>query len=137
MRAARGLTIGKLAAFSGVNLETIRYYERIGLMPAPDRTDGGHRVYEDVHRRRLSFVRRARELGFTIEEIRALLDLAQPQRRSCEEVRKIAAAHLEDVRAKIADLTRLERMLAETVGRCTGRGAAPACPVLDVLEGSA
>jgi MerR family mercuric resistance operon transcriptional regulator len=128
------LTIGRLAARSGVNLETIRYYERIGLMPEPGRTVGGHRLYDDEHRARLGFIRRARELGFGIGEIRALLGLAEPQRRSCEEVRVIAAAHLTDVRAKIGDLGRLEAVLAETVGRCQGRGAAPSCPVLEMLE---
>ena len=137
MRPSRGLTIGKLAAASGVNLETIRYYERIGLMPAPDRTEGGHRLYEDDHRRRLVFVRRGRELGFSLGEIRALLDLARPQRRACGEVEKIAAAHLEDVRAKIADLVRLEALLSDTIRRCEGQADAPACPVLDLLEADA
>lgn len=136
MGPPRGLTIGRLATLSGVNLETIRYYERIGLMPEPDRTEGGHRLYEADHRRRLTFIRRARELGFSIDEIRALLDLARPQRRSCEEVRAITAAHLDDVRAKIADLVRLEAVLAETVSRCADDGAAPSCPVLEVLEAS-
>lgn len=131
---ARGLTIGRLASVSGVNLETIRYYERIGLMPEPARTEGGHRVYDVGHRRRLTFIRRARELGFSIEEIRTLLDLAAPQPRACAEVRTIAAAHLDEVRTKIADLTRLEAMLAKTVSLCADNGAAPSCPVLDMLE---
>ncbi len=131
---ARGLTIGRLANISGVNLETVRYYERIGLMPEPGRTEGGHRVYDDGHRRRLTFVRRARELGFSIEEIRTLLDLATPQRRACDEVHTIAAAHLDKVRAKIVDLAKLEAMLAETVSRCAQNGATPSCPVLDMLE---
>jgi MerR family mercuric resistance operon transcriptional regulator len=132
--ARSGLTIGRLAAASGVNLETVRYYERIGIMPEPARTEGGHRVYDGEHRRRLTFIRRARELGFGIGEIRALLDLASPQRRSCDEVRAIAAAHLADVRAKIDDLARLEAVLADTVTRCAGRRSAPSCPVLDILE---
>ena len=72
------LTIGRLADGAGVNLETIRYYERIGLMPKPGRTEGGHRNYASAHVRRLTFIRRARELGFAIEDIRALLDLAEP-----------------------------------------------------------
>src|SRR5579871_710058 len=114
MSPAPRLTIGRLAASSGVNLETIRYYERIGLMPAPGRSEGGHRLYEDAERRRLAFIRRSRELGFSIEEIRALIDLATSS-RSCEAVRPIAAAHLADVRAKLADLKRLEAVLAGTV----------------------
>jgi len=86
------LTIGKLAATAGVNLETVRYYERIKLMPMPARTSSGHRTYEEGHIRRLAFIRRARELGFSIEQIRALLALAEPSRASCTEVREIAIA---------------------------------------------
>ena len=88
------LTIGKLANSAGINLETVRYYERIGLMPEPGRTEGGHRNYATVHVRRLTFIRRARELGFAIEDIRTLLELAEPGRVSCGEVQKIAARHL-------------------------------------------
>ena len=134
MSSRTGHTIGRLASLTGVNLETIRYYERIGLMPEPGRTEGGHRVYDDDHCRRLTFIRRGRELGFGIEEIRALLALAEPHRRSCEEGRKLASDHLESVRAKIADLVRLEAILAATVQQCDGQGAAPACAVLDLLE---
>ena len=130
----RGLTIGKLAAAAGVNLETVRYYyERIKLMPPPARTDGGHRSYDKEHARRLAFIRRARELGFSIEEIRALLALAAPGHVSCTEVQKIAKAHLSDVRAKLADLSKLEGILAETVARCPG-DPSPSCPVLDMLD---
>ena len=131
---ARGLTIGKLAALSGVNLETIRYYERIALMPSPSRTQGGHRLYDDEHRHRLRFIRRGRELGFGIEAIRALLDLAQPGHRACQDVQAIAATHLVEVRAKLADLARLEILLAETVNRCGGESFNPSCPVLEMLE---
>jgi MerR family transcriptional regulator, mercuric resistance operon regulatory protein len=134
MRASRGLTIGRLAALSGVNLETIRYYERIGLMPAPDRTEGGHRLYAAAHKRRLSFIRRGRELGFGIGAIRTLLDLAEPGHRSCDDVQPIAASHLQEVRAKIADLARLEAILAQTVSRCEGHMSSPSCPVLEMLE---
>jgi MerR family mercuric resistance operon transcriptional regulator len=128
----RGLTIGRLAAAAGVNLETIRYYERIRLMPRPGRTKGGHRVYTDAHVRRLAFIRRARELGFGIEDIRTLLALAEPSRISCGKVRAIAGAHLASVRAKLADLVRLETVLAEAVSQCTG-DVAPVCPVLEIL----
>lgn len=127
-----GITIGRLARAAGVNLETVRYYERIGIMPPPPRTDGGHRAYDRAHVRRLSFIRHARELGFGIEDVRALLRLAEPERRSCSEVRDIASAHLATVRAKLARLKALERALDETVHRCTGE-AVPACPVLDML----
>jgi MerR family mercuric resistance operon transcriptional regulator len=134
MRSARGLTIGELAGLSGVNLETVRYYERIGLMPCPDRTEGGHRLYGDPELRRLTFIRRGRELGFGTQAIRALLDLAAPGRRSCEDVRTIAGAHLTEVQAKLSDLERLEAILAQTIRHCESDASAPACPVLEMLE---
>jgi MerR family mercuric resistance operon transcriptional regulator len=128
----RELSIGALARASGVNLETIRYYERIGLMPAPSRTEGGHRAYEPAHRKRLEFIRRGRELGFGIEDIRALLDLSETS-APCEAVRAIAAEHLAKLRAKLADLARLEQILAQTVSAC-GSAPDPACAVLEMLE---
>ncbi len=128
-----GLTIGRLAATAGVNLETVRYYERIGLMPPPARTASGHRAYEPGHVRRLAFIRRARELGFSIEDIRALLGLAELSRASCAEVREIAQAHLDEVRAKLADLSKLEQILAGTVAQCSG-DRTPSCPVLEMLS---
>ncbi|HLK23742.1 MAG TPA: helix-turn-helix domain-containing protein [Caulobacteraceae bacterium] len=130
----RRLTIGRLAELSSVNLETIRYYERIGLMPAPGRSEGGHRSYAPAHRQRLTFIRRARALGFSIGEIRALLDLAASPDRACEEVRPIAEAHLADVRAKLTALRRMERVLAATVRQCANAATAPACPLLEALE---
>jgi len=126
------LTIGKLAAAAGVNLETVRYYERINLMPPPARTASGHRAYEAAHIRRLAFIRRARELGFSIEDIRTLLALAEPSCVSCGEVREIALTHLDEVRAKLADLARLEGILSATIVQCSG-DPAPSCPVLDML----
>ncbi|CAN7613009.1 MerR family transcriptional regulator [Pararhizobium sp. LjRoot238] len=129
----QGLTIGKLAEAAGVHLETVRYYERIGLMPEPGRTTGGYRSYGDEHVLRLSFIRRARELGFTIEDIKTLLALAEPGHRSCAEVRALTMHHLEVVRARIADLRRLESILTATVDQCSGT-ATPVCPVLDMLD---
>lgn len=129
----RPLTIGRLAAAAGVDLETVRYYERIDLMPPPARSASGNRAYGAAQIRRLAFIRRARELGFSIEEIRALLALAEPTRASCAEVREIARTHLDDVRTKLGDLTKLERILGETIARCSG-DPAPSCPVLDMLD---
>jgi MerR family transcriptional regulator, mercuric resistance operon regulatory protein len=128
----RRLSIGKLSTRAAVNIETVRYYERVGLLPSPPRTEGGHRLYEEAHVKRLTFVRRARELGFTLEEIRALLRLAEEQHPSCSRVRVVASAHLKDVRAKMADLKRMERVLSETVARCAS-GTRPECPLLEVL----
>jgi MerR family transcriptional regulator, mercuric resistance operon regulatory protein len=126
------LTIGGLSTGAAVNIETVRYYERVGLLPTPRRTAGGHRLYGPEHVMRLTFVRRARELGFTLEEIRALLRLADEEQPSCSKVRVVASGHLEDVRAKIADLKRMERALSETVARCAS-GNRPECPLLEVL----
>ena len=127
------LPIGALARRSGVNIETIRYYERIKLLPPPPRSGSGRRLFGATELRMLVFIRRSRELGFSIGEIRALLRLGGPQKASCREVRVIAAGHLEDIRAKLKDLRKLERLLAGTIARCTGR-TAPDCPVLDILD---
>jgi MerR family transcriptional regulator, mercuric resistance operon regulatory protein len=130
---AEKLTIGELSGLTAVNIETIRYYERIKVLPAPPRTSGGRRVYDATHLRVLAFIRRSRELGFSIDEIRALIRLGGPAKASCRQVRDIASHHLNDIRAKIADLRRLERLLATTVARCTGT-TAPDCPVLEILD---
>ena len=130
---AEALPIGELSKRSGVNIETIRYYERVKLLAAPPRTASGRRVYGPTDLRILVFVRRSRELGFSLDEIRALLRLGGPEKASCREVREIAAHHLEDIRSKLHDLKKLERLLATTVSRCSGR-TAPDCPVLDILD---
>jgi MerR family mercuric resistance operon transcriptional regulator len=130
---AENLSIGRLSRLSGVNIETIRYYERIKMVPAPPRTATGRRVYDATHLRILAFLRRSRELGFSLDEIRALIRLGGPEKATCREVREIATHHLEEIRAKLEDLRRLERLLAKTVARCTGR-TAPECPVLDILD---
>lgn len=124
--------IGELARQTGVNIETIRYYERIDLLPAPPRTSGGRRAYAASHAQALQFIRRARELGFSIADIRTLLDLAAPGDASCAEVEKVARKHLASVRAKLADLMKLERVLGETVNQCA-LPETPSCPVLDIL----
>ena len=130
---AENLPIGELSRRCGVNIETIRYYERIKILPPPPRTSGGRRVYGTNDLRTLVFIRRSRELGFSLDEVRALLRLGGPEKASCREVRAIAEHHLEGIRAKLRDLRKLERLLARTVVRCSGR-TAPECPVLDILD---
>ena len=130
------LSIGELARRTGVHIETIRYFEKVGLLGEPGRTAGGHRVYAEQHVRALSFIKRARELGFTPDEVRTILTLGGPGKACCDEVQEIAVHHLEQVRRKIADLARLERLLASTVERCSG-GHVPDCPVIDMLESGA
>lgn len=129
---AKTLPIGALSKRSGVNIETIRYYERIKMLAPPPRTASGRRVYDLTDLRILVFIRRSRELGFSLDEIRALLRLGGPEKASCREVREIAARHLEDIRAKLDDLRKLERLLSETVARCSGKTTD--CPVLDILD---
>jgi len=130
------LAIGELSRRTGVNIETIRYYERINMMPHPPRTSSGRRVYGEVETRTLAFIRRARQLGFTLDEIRALLALsAKHGREACAEVRELAADHLEDVRAKIADLRAMARVLADAVRRCD-EGESARCPLIDSLSRS-
>lgn len=127
------LSIGRLSQATGTSPDTIRYYERLGLLPRPPRGTGRHRAFGPEHLQRLLFVRRARTLGFPLEDIASLLALAAPGRRSCASVRALAAKHLNDVRSRLADLQRLERSLANTVSQCTG-DMTPACAVLSMLE---
>jgi MerR family mercuric resistance operon transcriptional regulator len=133
MKVVEGLSIGALSKRSDVNIETIRYYEKIGIMPKPGRTSGGYRIYGSDHLKRLSFVRRSRELGFSLDEVRGLLKLVDGERYTCAEVKTITLSHLADVRRKIADLRRLELTLAEVAGECRG-GKVPKCPVIDALS---
>src|SRR5499425_2399620 len=126
------IAIGQLSKHTGTNVETIRYYERVGLLAAPARSSGGYRLYRTEHLKRLNFVRRARALGFSIGEVRTLLRLADERKRPCVQVRVVAEAHLKDVRAKIADLRRMERVLKATVARCA-EGRQSNCPVIEAL----
>jgi MerR family mercuric resistance operon transcriptional regulator len=126
-----GMAIGELSRRTGCNIETIRYYEHIGLLPVPARS-GRFRRYDEEDSRRLAFVRRARELGFSLEEVRALLRLAAREGDSCGEARKVAAAHLAEVRGKIADLRAMETALASAVRRCDA-DEIPGCPVIEAL----
>ena len=130
--SVRSIRRSDLARATGCNLETIRYYEKIGIMPDPPRSVKGYRSYDDTHVKRLKFVMRSRDLGFSLEEVRGLLGLVDDRSRTCAEVQMIAEDHLTDVRAKIADLKRIERVLSDTVARCTG-DAAPECAVIDAL----
>ena len=130
--ASARLAIGALSKRTGSKVETIRYYERVGLLPAPARSAGGYRLYATEHLRRLTFVRRARALGFSIKEVRKLLNLADHRPRPCAEARVLAAAHLGEVRAKIADLQAMERVLEETVARCAD-GRSARCPLIDAF----
>lgn len=134
MRAIqKPLSRGALAKRSGVNSETIRYYEKISLLPEPNRSAGGHRLYGEDDLQRLCFIRRCREMGFSIEEIHGLLSLVDNQRVSCERVKKIADEHLLDIRTKIADLKRMENTLRTLSANCSGKDV-PECPIIESLQ---
>ena len=127
------LTIGDLARATATKAVTVRYYERIGLLPAPARTAGNSRTYGPDHLNRLSFVRRARNLGFSIEQVRELLGLSDDRDRSCEAVDAIAREHLREVERKIADLVALRRELDGLIGRCR-RGTVAECRIIEALS---
>lgn len=133
MKTVDGLSIGALSKHSGVHIETIRYYEKIGVMPAPARSAGGYRIYRRDHLKRLSFVRRGRELGFSLDDLRGLLRLVDGHAHTCAEVRTLTLEHLAEVRRKITDLRRIERVLAEIIVQCTG-DRVPQCPIIDALS---
>lgn len=128
----RGYAIGAMSRQTGVNIETIRYYERIEIMPRPDRTEGGNRQYNYEQLKRLFFIKRCRELGFSIEEIRALLRMTDAQDFTCGEVHAMTMEHLVTVKEKIADLRRLERSLKTMAAECS-KGDVPDCPIIDNL----
>jgi MerR family transcriptional regulator, mercuric resistance operon regulatory protein len=131
-RETAALTRGALAARTGCNIETVRYYERIGLLPAPPRSAGGHRLYGPDLVKRLTFVRKSRDLGFTIAEIRDLLNLVDGGAYTCAQVEQMARNHARQIRHKIADLRRLERVFEMMAAQCSG-GDVPVCPIIDAL----
>jgi Cu(I)-responsive transcriptional regulator len=129
-------TIGVLAKKTNTKVETIRYYERIGLLSVPSRTSGNYRVYGPEHLGRLSFVRRARDLGFSIEQVRELLGLADQRNRSCARVDAIARQHLAEVERKISDLTAMRRELSTIIDQC-GRNVIADCRIIEALSPAA
>ena len=127
-----GMAIGELARAIGTKAETIRYYERIGLLPPPSRTASNYRSYGALELARLSFVRRARALGFSIEQVRELLALSDCRDRSCDAVDALAREHLATIDAKIADLSALRSELADVIGQCR-QGTIAECRIVDAL----
>ncbi len=126
------MAIGVLSRRTGVNIETIRYYERIGILPKPPRTESGRRVYNQAHLRRVNFVRRARALGFSLDDVRSLLRLVDGGDYTCAEVQALALRHRESVRRRMEDLKNLERVLNDMLAQCEG-GSVPECPIVDIL----
>ena len=127
-----GLTIGDLGRATNTKVETVRYYERIGLLPRPPRTTGNYRDYGEPELGRLSFIRGARDLGFTLDQIRALLKLSDDRNCDCAGIDRIAEAHLQAVDRKLADLTRLRRELKAVIASCDG-GTVAECRIIEAL----
>jgi len=136
MGEAALLNIGEAAECSGVSAKMIRHYEEIGLVPKPGRTQAGYRVYREADVHRLRFVRRARDLGFSMKEIERLLGLWNNRRRASSEVKRLATQHIADLDRRIAELQAMRRTLAELSRHCHGDHR-PDCPILDDLAGTA
>ena len=126
------LLIGELSKRTGCNIETIRFYERDGIMPSPSRSSGGHRLFNENQLRRLFFIRRCRELGFTLKEIRSFLSLVDSNSYTCDQVLELTRNHVREVKQKIADLNKMKRVLNEMTSKCAG-GDIPECPIIDRL----
>jgi MerR family mercuric resistance operon transcriptional regulator len=128
----KGYAIGEMSRKTGVNIETIRYYERTNLLPKPDRTRGGNRQYNYEQLKRLKFVRRSRDLGFSIAKIKALLEMVDGVDLTCGEVHDMTIFHLSNVKNKIDDLRQLEKTLKKIAAECS-KGDLPDCPIIDTL----
>ena len=124
--------IGELSKRAGVKIETIRYYEKSGIMPDPPRSEGGYRKYRSEHLNRLRFIRRCRQLGFSMADIEGLLGLVDEHGYTCAEVCSLTLAHADMVTEKIRDLKRLEKTLRGIASQCTGKEV-PDCPIIDAL----
>ena len=129
-----GLKIGEVAERGGVNLQTIRYYERENLLPEPPRLPSGYRVYPDHTVRRVRFIKRAQEIGFTLAEIRELLAIRINTARESVEVRALAQAKINDIEQKIQTLQRMKEVLGRITDRCPGCGPASECPILESID---
>lgn len=128
------MKIGELAEKTGVSIDTIRFYERRGLIPAPSRRESGYRIYSVEYADRIRFIKRGQELGFTLKEVDELLSLRMDEAADCAEVQRQAATKLKDVEEKIRDLERVRGVLRELASACRGTGPLSDCPILDALE---
>lgn len=136
MNEKRGLGIGDSAKRTGTKVVTVRYYEQVGLLPVPSRTAGNYRIYWTEHIRRLRFIRRCRDLGFTLDQIRDLLRLSSQKNDACAEVDRITAQHLIKIEQKISDLKRLAKELRRLNNCCRGNGIIADCRIIEALSPS-
>lgn len=128
------LTIGRLASEAGINLETVRYYERQGLMPKPPRSSSGYRLFPIDAAQRLRFIKRAQDIGFSLKEIRELLALRVSPRTSSAEIRKRAEAKITDIEGKIKTLESMRKSLRKLTNACAGCGPISECPIIESLD---
>ena len=127
-------TTGQLARQANCKVETVHYYEKTGIMPEPGRTEGGHRIYTLTHLKRLNFIRRCRDLGFSVEQVKELLRFIDEPDHYCGEVKAMAMLQVREVQQKIDDLTRLKDALNQMVGQCKGQNySINNCPIIDAL----
>ena len=131
-----GMTSGELAKRGGVNLESVRFYERQKLLPKPPRTASGYRVFSEEAVRRIRFIKRSQELGFTLKEVKELLALRIDSDTTCADVRVRAQAKIADINEKIQRLQAMKRVLKQMADACPSRGPATECPILDSLNGT-
>lgn len=130
----KSLKIGQVAERSGVGIETVRFYEREGLIPKPDRSSSGYRLFDDETIARLQFIRRAKELGFTLIEIKELLSLRLDTTTSCADIKSRAEAKIADIDEKIRTLKRMKTTLKKLTSKCNGQGSVNECSILDALD---
>jgi MerR family copper efflux transcriptional regulator len=131
----KSLTTGQLARQAGVGVETVRFYEREGLLEAPARRESGYRQFSEDEVLRLRFIRRAKDLGFSLKEIKELLSLRRDEGTTCAYVKERVEAKITDIEAKIASLRQMKAALAKVSKQCTGRGPTSECPILEALQG--
>ncbi|TDT63597.1 Hg(II)-responsive transcriptional regulator [Fonticella tunisiensis] len=129
-----GLTIGQVAKGANVNIETIRYYEKMGLIPEPPRTESGYRLFSLEAIERIKFIKRAKELGFTLSEIKKLLDISDGQEFDCQDVQRFAFQKLKEIELKIHDLEKIKAILQDLSQKCPGQGPISECPILEELK---
>ena len=130
----KGLKVGEVAKQAGVNLQTIHYYERRGLLPRPPRTESNYRAYPGDAVLRVRFIKRAQDLGFTLKEIKELLSLRAAPRTRCSDVRHRAEAKVQDIDDKVRTLQAMRKALTKLIGECSGKGPVTQCPILEALD---
>ncbi len=129
------LTVGQLAKETGINLETVRYYENIGLLPEPKRTESGYRIYDETDIKRLIFINRAKELGFTLKETKELFELKIESEKTCGDVKRLATNKITDIEQKINDLLKIKNVLQKLVSKCTNEEiTTDECPILEAID---